>query len=157
MARYAVGIDLGTTNSAVAFAELREGATRARMFDVPQPAAAPDGPRLSPVAASARVLEHIAAVWAHRHGTRLAAEDVVLTVPASFDEVARELTVLAARKAGVAPGTLLEEPPGRGRPEGRGRPGDAPGGAPGGLLRRDRHPRRARPARGAPPGRAGAG
>ena len=41
---------------------------------------------------------------------RLEAQDVILTVPASFDAVARELTVEAARAAGLEHITLLEEP-----------------------------------------------
>ena len=40
----------------------------------------------------------------------LAEQDIVLTVPASFDEEARELTVRAAEEAGLAKLTLLEEP-----------------------------------------------
>ena len=45
-----------------------------------------------------------------RKGAPLAEQDVVLTVPASFDEEARELTVMAARDAGIEKLTLLEEP-----------------------------------------------
>ena len=41
---------------------------------------------------------------------RLQQLDIVLTVPASFDEEARELTVEAARQAGLEQLTLLEEP-----------------------------------------------
>jgi len=75
------------------------------------PWGAPEGvPRLSPVAASAHYLRHLAAAFEHRHGVPLAAQDVVLTVPASFDEVARELTVRAAREAGLSKLTLVEEP-----------------------------------------------
>ena len=70
-----------------------------------------DVPRLSPVAASARYLMHLRAAWDFAHPDEpLAAQQVVLTVPASFDEVARELTVAAAREAGLAELTLLEEP-----------------------------------------------
>ena len=70
-----------------------------------------DLPRISPVAASARVLAHLRAAWDAEHPEDpLAAQQVVLTVPASFDEVARELTVDAAREAGIAELTLLEEP-----------------------------------------------
>ncbi|HEY8091380.1 MAG TPA: Hsp70 family protein [Polyangiaceae bacterium] len=69
-----------------------------------------DAPRLSPVDAASRVLAHVRCVWDAGHpDTPLAAQDVVLTVPASFDEVARELTVDAATRAGLAP-KLLEEP-----------------------------------------------
>ncbi len=184
-ARFAVGIDLGTTNTVVAFAPIDGGA--ARVLEIPQWVAfgevgrrplfsstlyaplegeprddpfgdAPwllgeiakrraaevpgrgvasskswlvhsgvdrsaailpwggDGrsqegcPRLSPVEAAARILGHVRAVWDAKHPhAKLADQDVVLTVPASFDEVARELTVDAARRAGLAP-KLLEEP-----------------------------------------------
>ena len=41
---------------------------------------------------------------------RLEQQDIILTVPASFDAVARELTVEAARAAGLENVTLLEEP-----------------------------------------------
>ncbi|HZR82644.1 MAG TPA: Hsp70 family protein, partial [Candidatus Binatia bacterium] len=187
-ARYVVGIDLGTTNSAVAWAEpgrgravsvfpvpqlAGEGEVRARdtlasavylagEHDVPPGAlalpwrgderfavgayarrlgarvagrlvtsakswlchggvdrdarilpwgGAPDAPRLSPVEASSRIVEHLRDAWDAAHpGERLAEQDVVLTVPASFDEVARELTVRAAEAAGLARIRLLEEP-----------------------------------------------
>lgn len=71
--------------------------------------------RLSPVTASARYLLHIQEAWNHRFaakddGLRLECQQVVLTVPASFDEVARELTVEAAREAGLERLTLVEEP-----------------------------------------------
>ena len=67
--------------------------------------------RLSPVAASARILEHVRDAWDAEHADApLAAQDVVLTVPASFDEVARELTVQAAATAGLDRVRLLEEP-----------------------------------------------
>jgi molecular chaperone DnaK (HSP70) len=66
---------------------------------------------LSPVEASARYLEHLAAAWlAANPEAPLAQQDVLLTVPASFDAVARELTVRAAEKAGLGHVTLLEEP-----------------------------------------------
>src|SRR6185369_653418 len=66
--------------------------------------------RISPVEASASYLRHLAGAWQHATGRALADEDVVLCVPASFDEVARELTVRAAAEAGLAKLTLLEEP-----------------------------------------------
>jgi molecular chaperone DnaK (HSP70) len=76
-----------------------------------------DVQRVSPVEASARYLSHIRDAWDHtfaggKNGgeARLAAQEVVLTVPASFDEAARELTVKAARDAGLERLTLLEEP-----------------------------------------------
>jgi molecular chaperone DnaK (HSP70) len=72
---------------------------------------APDATRLSPVEVSRRYLAHMRAAWDHAHpGAPLAEQDVILTVPASFDEVARELTVEAAKTAGIARVTLLEEP-----------------------------------------------
>ncbi|HEY7115192.1 MAG TPA: Hsp70 family protein, partial [Tepidisphaeraceae bacterium] len=72
---------------------------------------AQDVTKLSPVEVSRRFLSHIRAVWDHAHpDSPLAEQDVILTVPASFDEVARELTVDAARGAGIARVTLLEEP-----------------------------------------------
>src|SRR5689334_4559921 len=65
---------------------------------------------LSPVEVSSRVLAKFRESWEQAKGTPLAEEDVVLTVPASFDEEARELTVLAANDAGLPKVTLLEEP-----------------------------------------------
>ena len=69
-------------------------------------------PKLSPVDASARYLKHLGAAWDASHpDAPLEVQDVVLTVPASFDAVARELTVDAARRAGLpASLRLLEEP-----------------------------------------------
>ncbi|MFL6331986.1 MAG: Hsp70 family protein [Pyrinomonadaceae bacterium] len=74
----------------------------------------------SPVAASARYLTHLRDAWNHSMATgadglvadelRFERQQVVLTVPASFDEEARELTVSAAREAGLENLTLLEEP-----------------------------------------------
>ena len=71
--------------------------------------------RLSPVQASSRLLSHLREAWNHERGAsdesqRLQRQSVVLTVPASFDEEARELTVQAARDAGLPAVTLLEEP-----------------------------------------------
>jgi molecular chaperone DnaK (HSP70) len=66
--------------------------------------------RISPVDASARYLMHIRRAWEQAFPTDpLASQDIVLTVPASFDEVSRELTVEAARRAGFS-ARLLEEP-----------------------------------------------
>jgi molecular chaperone DnaK (HSP70) len=65
--------------------------------------------KVSPVVASTRYLQHLAEAFEADTGARLADQDLVLTVPASFDAVARELTVEAARGAGLSP-TLLEEP-----------------------------------------------
>lgn len=68
-----------------------------------------DVARVSPVTTSARYLQHLSEAWQAKHGTALSDQQVVLTVPASFDAVARELTVEAARTAGFE-ATLLEEP-----------------------------------------------
>lgn len=71
----------------------------------------PEVPRFSPVQASARYLGHLRESWNAVHGEYpLERQDVVLTIPASFDEVARELTVQAAREAGLPRVVLLEEP-----------------------------------------------
>jgi hypothetical protein len=189
--KYIVGIDLGTTNTVVAFAEL--GSPRITVFDVPQLIAAgevaarsqlpsfryhatpeelsdadmqlgfvaplPELPRgvtgvlaqtlggrapgrlvasakswlchagvdrqaailpwgagedvakISPVDASASYLAHLRAAWDAAHpGAPLAEQEVVLTVPASFDEAARALTLEAAQRAGLPRLRLLEEP-----------------------------------------------
>ena len=69
--------------------------------------------RISPLEAAARILGVLRDAWesAHAHeGVKLADQAVTLTVPASFDAVARELTVAAAAQAGLAKLTLLEEP-----------------------------------------------
>ncbi|RMH41682.1 MAG: molecular chaperone DnaK [Deltaproteobacteria bacterium] len=189
--RYIIGIDLGTTNTAVAYVDTRAADPRVRVFDVPQLVApgqleprrqlpsfvylagehdlspaetalpwAPDrrqvvgelaraqGARvasrmvasakswlchggvdrnapilpwgsdspdkLSPVAASALVLRHVREAWDHVHAGEPDAafidQEIVVTVPASFDEAARELTVRAAESAGISDAILLEEP-----------------------------------------------
>ncbi len=188
--RYVVGIDLGTTNSAVGYVDSAESPWRVRVFAVPQLVAAgqvearetlpsfhyqpapgelgagalrlpwsrqepeyvvgffardqgalapgrlvvsakswlshsgvdrtapllpwhgaPDVERLSPVEVSARYLAHIREAWDARFPEYpLAQQDVVLTLPASFDEVARELTVKAAARAGLPRVVLVEEP-----------------------------------------------
>jgi hypothetical protein len=197
MARYLVGIDLGTTNSALAYVDLqkkpKEGRPHIQTFAIPQlvapgelanrsllpsflylpgahdlPARAvalpwdparsyavgefarnhgarvpgrlatsakswlchagvdrsapllpwsapPDVSRISPVEASTRYLQHMVESWNHvmardRSEDRLEKQAVVLTVPASFDDMARNLTVEAARKAGLENLSLLEEP-----------------------------------------------
>jgi molecular chaperone DnaK (HSP70) len=66
--------------------------------------------KISPVEASARVLGHLRDAWDATLPEPLAVQEVVLTVPASFDEVARELTLEAARVAGLPAVVLLEEP-----------------------------------------------
>ncbi|MFO0554908.1 MAG: Hsp70 family protein [Polyangiaceae bacterium] len=67
-------------------------------------------PKLSPVAMATRLLQRVRNAWDSTHPeARLAEQLVVLTVPASFDEVARELTLAAAESAGLRV-RLLEEP-----------------------------------------------
>ncbi|HEY1219708.1 MAG TPA: Hsp70 family protein [Bryobacteraceae bacterium] len=170
-----VGIDLGTTNSALAWIDEREAEDRdfppVHVFETPQLIAAgriearrtlpsflfleeglpvgvyareqgalvptrlvhsakswlsnPDVDRtakilpwdsqetgrvLSPVEVSSRILAKFREEWDRAQSAPLAAQDIVLTVPASFDEEARELTVMAARDAGMERLTLLEEP-----------------------------------------------
>jgi molecular chaperone DnaK (HSP70) len=188
--RYVVGIDLGTTNSAMAYVDVDEAPDEVRTFPVPQLVApgsveprdtlpsfhyqpaegelakgaarlpwhdrdpdylvgtfardhgetapgrlissakswlchagvdrtaellpwhpAPDVTRLSPVDVSARYLDHFRRAWNRRFPQhRLEEQDLVITLPASFDEVARELTVRAAKQAGLPRIVLLEEP-----------------------------------------------
>ncbi|WP_233801622.1 Hsp70 family protein [Paraburkholderia sp. HP33-1] len=76
------------------------------------PWGAPDEVRkISPLDASASYLAHVRAAWnQHFPKAPLEQQDVVLTVPASFDEGARALTVEAARLAGLPSLRLLEEP-----------------------------------------------
>ena len=168
-----IGIDLGTTNSALAFIDAHADADfpRIQVLDVPQyvapgrveprrtllsflylgdqeyvgvyareqgvlvptqcvhsakswlsnpevdrtakilPWDAQEGGRvLSPVEVSTRVLKYLADTWQKQQGSPITEHNVVLTVPASFDEEARELTVMAAREAGIEKLTLLEEP-----------------------------------------------
>ena len=170
-----IGIDLGTTNSALAYIDDREAQDRdfppIHIFEVPQLVAAgrteprrmlpsflfledgqpvgeyareqgalvptrlvhsakswlsnPDVDRtakilpwdsqetgrvLSPVEVSARFLAQFRESWDAAKQIPLAEQDIVLTVPASFDEEARELTVMAANEAGLPKLTLLEEP-----------------------------------------------
>ncbi|MEN3333082.1 MAG: hypothetical protein V7641_2447 [Blastocatellia bacterium] len=72
----------------------------------------------SPVEASTRYLAHLRDAWNYAFASdessdeagRFEQQEIVLTVPASFDEEARELTVQAARDAGLKNLTLLEEP-----------------------------------------------
>jgi len=201
-ARFLIGIDLGTTNSAVAYVDTRAADPRVRVFEVPQlvapgevaprrqlpsfvylagdidlaphetalpwrpvvktehdpqaavssevrpivgelarsqgarmasrmiasakswlchpgvdrnaailPWGGSDGPKLSPVNAQALVLRHVREAWDHAHpDDPLDEQEVLVTVPASFDEAARELTLQAAASAGFPPVVLLEEP-----------------------------------------------
>ena len=68
--------------------------------------------KISPVEASRRTLEHLVAAWASAFpNAPIGEQQVVLTVPASFDASARELTREAALAAGLPEGlVLLEEP-----------------------------------------------
>jgi hypothetical protein len=71
-----------------------------------------DVAKMSPVTASQRYLEHLAAAWhAAFPDAPIGEQHVVLTVPASFDASARELTREAAIAAGLPQSfVLLEEP-----------------------------------------------
>ncbi len=188
-ARFAVGIDLGTTNSVLGYVPLEPAGTPARVLPVPQLTAPgtvearpslpsflylaaagettasydlpwvagralaagelargrsaeapqqtvasakswlchtrvdrhqailpwgapPEAAKVSPVEAAREYLAHLVAAWDSAHPEApLAAQKVVLTVPASFDASARELTREAALQAGLPPDfTLLEEP-----------------------------------------------
>ncbi len=186
--RYAVGIDLGTSNTALAYAALDERDPAVHVFEIPQLVAAgevqprpllpshlylpgghelakealalpwgeapfavgafardqgarvparhvssakswlchpsvdrtaailpwgapPEVERISPVTASARILAHLRDAWDAQHpDAPLAGQDLVITVPASFDEGARALTLKAAAEAGLPKLLLLEEP-----------------------------------------------
>ena len=71
--------------------------------------------KLSPVDVSSQYLQYLRSAWDAGHAASgneqaLADQDVLLTVPASFDEEARELTRRAAEQAGLKRVTLLEEP-----------------------------------------------
>jgi hypothetical protein len=71
--------------------------------------------RVSPVEASGHLLKHLREAWNYEMASedpdaRLEDQEIYLTVPASFDAVARELTVKAAESAGLSNMTLLEEP-----------------------------------------------
>ncbi|HEV8542205.1 MAG TPA: Hsp70 family protein [Verrucomicrobiae bacterium] len=73
--------------------------------------APPDVQRVSPLEASGRYLEHLRAAWEHKNsGEKLREQDVILTVPASFDAAARDLTIQAASRSGLENVVLLEEP-----------------------------------------------
>jgi hypothetical protein len=72
-------------------------------------------PHLSPLDASSRYLEHLRDAWNERMASEdpfasLENQEVYVTVPASFDAMARELTLTAAQRAGLGKVVLLEEP-----------------------------------------------
>ncbi len=190
--RYCIGIDLGTTNTAVAYVDTKSADLRVRIFEVPQlvaPAevahrkqlpsflylagehdlspeetalpwdegrrlvvgelardqgarvpgrmiasakswlchsavdraaailpwgAGDDISKMSPVTASAMLLRHIQEAWDDAHEDQDDADfcdqEVMVTVPASFDEAARELTMAATAAAGCGDIVLIEEP-----------------------------------------------
>src|SRR5438094_404633 len=130
--RYLVGIDLGTTNCAVAYVDTHgrdRPAAEIRDYPVPQLVAPGEtAPRLMlpsflylpgehelPPGATRlpwdEGVDRIVGAFARDdESLRLEHQEVVLTVPASFDEAARELTIEAARRARLATITLLEEP-----------------------------------------------
>ncbi len=71
--------------------------------------------KVSPVEASSDYIAHIRDAWNDKFARddeahRLERQEVILTVPASFDEAARELTIEASKRAGIAQPILLEEP-----------------------------------------------
>jgi molecular chaperone DnaK (HSP70) len=76
----------------------------------------PEVPKVSPVEASSRYLAHMREAWNSvkaadkKAANRFENQDIFITCPASFDAVARELTMDAAHAAGLEHVTLLEEP-----------------------------------------------
>ncbi len=76
------------------------------------PAEAPEEvPRVSPYQASVAYLQHMRDAWDKQHPEApLAKQELTITVPASFDPAARELTVEAAKSVGLGQAILLEEP-----------------------------------------------
>ncbi|MDW2020650.1 MULTISPECIES: Hsp70 family protein [unclassified Vibrio] len=76
------------------------------------PAGSPeDVEKVSPLRATELYLEHLKDAWNHTNPNHnLADQDVTITVPASFDPAARDLTAEAARNVGFVHLTLLEEP-----------------------------------------------
>ena len=73
--------------------------------------APPEVERISPLAASTRYLQHLRQAWDAAHpGAPFDQQDITVTIPASFDPAARELTAEACRAAGYQQLTLLEEP-----------------------------------------------
>ena len=79
-------------------------------WDIPD-----DISKISPVESSSLILQHIRDVWNHLMASddssrKIENQEILLTVPASFDAVARDLTLKAALQAGLSNVTLLEEP-----------------------------------------------
>jgi molecular chaperone DnaK (HSP70) len=83
--------------------------------DCKAPILPPEAPeevdRVSPFQATTAYLQHLKEAWKNLHPEApLEAQDLVITVPASFDPAARELTVESARAVGLGQAILLEEP-----------------------------------------------
>lgn len=76
------------------------------------PIATPEGlQKISPVEASRQYLEHLRFAWDLAHPeAKFEAQSVLITVPASFDAAARDLTQRAAKLAGYPEVTIIEEP-----------------------------------------------
>ncbi len=76
------------------------------------PLTAPDGiAKIAPVEASRAYLSHLRSAWDNAHAdAKLEDQIVLITVPASFDAAARELTQRAAQLAGYPEVTIIEEP-----------------------------------------------
>ncbi|WP_042267431.1 Hsp70 family protein [Paraburkholderia heleia] len=73
--------------------------------------APPEVARVSPLESSVRYLTHLREAWDHAHPEApFGEQEITVTIPASFDPAARELTAEAAQAAGYANMTLLEEP-----------------------------------------------
>jgi molecular chaperone DnaK (HSP70) len=73
--------------------------------------APPEVTRVSPLETSIRYLTHLREAWDHAHpDAPFSEQEITVTIPASFDPAARELTADAAQAAGYAGMTLLEEP-----------------------------------------------
>jgi hypothetical protein len=67
--------------------------------------------RISPLESSVRYLAHMREAWDHAHpDAPFSEQEITVTIPASFDPAARELTAEAAEAAGYGRMTLLEEP-----------------------------------------------
>jgi molecular chaperone DnaK (HSP70) len=81
---------------------------RAPLLPIDAPA---EVPRVSPLTASTRYLTHLRQAWDQAHPEApFDAQDITVTIPASFDPAARELTAEACKAAGYQQLTLLEEP-----------------------------------------------
>ena len=82
-----------------------------RLADILPWGAPREVPKVSPLIAGASYLAHVRGAWNYRFPEfPLETQEVVITVPASFDESARALTVEAAKLAGLDRFRLLEEP-----------------------------------------------